>query len=78
MPPYLQNLAGLPTQLDFTLPCGFNPADFVFNNSGTPSAAVRVVMLPFGGLGQSTIWIDQIDVRYNDPLIEVTDCGGGG
>ena len=74
MPPYLQNLTGVPIPLNFTLPCGYNPADFVYYNSGTPSVAVRIVMLPFGGLGQSTIWIDQIDVRYNDPLINVTDC----
>ncbi|MEY4786471.1 MAG: hypothetical protein RL692_365, partial [Planctomycetota bacterium] len=74
MPPYIQNLAGVATPLNFTLPCGYNPSDFVFYNSGTPSAAVRIVMLPFGGLGQSTIWVDQIDVRYNDPLIDVTEC----
>lgn len=78
MPPYLEILTGVPATLDFTLPCGYDPEDFVFSNSaGIPSVAVRVVVLPIGGLGQSTIWIDQIDVRYNDPVIDVTNCGGG-
>lgn len=72
MPPYLQTLPAVATQLNFLLPCGYNADEYVFDGN---KIAVRIVMMPFGGLGQSTIWIDQIDVRYNDPLIDVFDCG---
>ncbi len=77
-PPYLQFLTGEDATLNYTLPCGYNASEFVFQDGGDLKAAVRIVMIPIGGLGQSTIWVDQIDVRYNDPLIDVTDCGGGG
>ena len=80
MPPYIGLMNGANLSLpQFTLPCGYNAEDFAIPlQSGGVNLATRTIIIPVGGLGQAQIWVDQVLILYNDPLIEVTDCGGGG
>ena len=69
MPPYIGNMTGIPLPLpQFILPaCIFPSYVGIPSTTGTKLAA-RVVVFPLGGLGQAQIWLDQIEIMYNDPL----------
>jgi len=47
-------------------------------NGASIDLAVRVVVLPIGGFGQTQVWLDQIEILFNSPLGDVgAPCGGG-
>lgn len=77
MPPYIGNMTGNPVPLpQFVLPaCIFPSYVGIPSLTGTKLAA-RVVVFPLGGLGQAQIWLDQIEIMYNDPLSDQgAPCG---
>ena len=81
MPPYLGTMTGVDATLpQFVLPTCINPQQVVTpNGTGGCSAAVRVVIIPIGGLGQSQIWLDRIKILYSPGDLELIDvpapCG---
>jgi hypothetical protein len=47
-------------------------------NGANIDLAARVIVLPVSGFGQTQIWIDQVEILFNDPLGDVAQpCGGG-
>jgi len=62
----------------FFLPACVLPQSVGIPNGASIDLAVRVVVLPIGGIGQTQIWLDQIEILFNDPLGDVgAPCGGG-
>ena len=77
LPPYIGQMTGASTTLpQFVLPpCIFPSYVGIPTPNGTQLAA-RVVVIPIGGLGQAQIWLDQIEIMYNDPLSDPgAPCG---
>ena len=77
MPPFIGNMTGVPSPVgQFVMPaCVFPSYAGIPSPSGLQLAA-RVVVFPLGGLGQAQIWIDQIEILFNDPLGDQgTPCG---
>ncbi len=77
LPPYLGQMTGANVSLpQFTLPACVFPSDVGIPSAGGVQLAARVVVIPIGGLGQAQVWIDQIEVMYNDPLVDAgAPCG---
>ena len=76
-PPYIQFLQSTPEDgLFFGLQCGYDPSDYIFQEGSEFKVATRIVLVPVGGLNQATMWIDQIDVQYNNPILPPPNCGG--
>lgn len=77
MPPFLGQITGANvTMPQFVLPACVFPSDIGIPTPTGVQLACRVVFIPFGGLGQSQIWLDQIEIMYNDPLIDAgAPCG---
>lgn len=72
MEPFVQNLTPANTTLpNYTLGACANPANHAYTSGGAVVMTARVVCIPFGGLGQSQIWLDQVLIDYNNPLIPV-------
>lgn len=72
LPPYLATFTTVNQTLpQFTLGACANPASYAFNNGAGVQLAARVVVFPIGGLGQTQIWLDQVLINYNSPLIAV-------
>jgi len=80
LPPYVGQMTSAGDAIaQFTLPACVFP-----NYCGIPTdtgvdLVTRVVVLPIGGFGQTQIWLDQIEILFNDPFGDVgAPCGGGG
>jgi len=80
LPPYVGQMTSAGDDIaQFTLPACVFP-----NYCGIPTdtgvdLVTRVVVLPIGGFGQTQIWLDQIEILFNDPFGDVgAPCGGGG
>jgi len=72
MEPFAQNLtAANQTLPDFTLGACANPSNHAYTGPAGVQLTCRVVCVPFGGLGQAQIWLDQVLIDYNSPLIPV-------
>ena len=70
--PFVQNLTPANATLpDYTLGACSNPANHAYMAGGSVVMSARVVCVPFGGLGQAQIWLDQVLIDYNSPLIPV-------
>ncbi len=79
MPPYVGQMTsgGAPIG-QFILPACIEPSYVGIPNGAGVDIATRVVVLPISGFGQTQIWIDQIEILFNDPLGDVGQpCGGG-
>ncbi|MSR44154.1 MAG: hypothetical protein EXS15_02195 [Phycisphaerales bacterium] len=76
-PPYIGVLPAVNTTLpQFTMPACVNPSDMGIPTANGVQLAARAVFVPLGGFGQAQIWVDQIIVNYNSPLIDVgPPCG---
>jgi len=79
MPNYVgQMTSGGAAIPQFFLPACLFPQYVGIPNGSSIDLAVRVVVLPVGGFGQTQIWLDQIEILFNDPLGDVgAPCGGG-
>jgi len=79
----MPNYVGQMTSFGAPIPPFFLPACVLPQSVGIPNGAgidlaVRVVVLPIGGIGQTQIWLDQIEILFNDPLGDVgAPCDGG-
>ena len=70
--PYAQNLTPANNTLpNYTLGACANPPNHAYTSGGAVVMTARVVCVPFGGLGQAQIWLDQVLIDYNNPLIPV-------
>ena len=70
--PFVQNLTPANITLpDYTLGACSNPANHAYTSGGAVVMSARVVCVPFGGLGQAQVWLDQVLIDYNSPLIPV-------
>jgi len=80
MPPYVGAItSGGAVIPQFRLPACVFPSYVGIPNGTGVDVATRVIVLPLGGIGQTQIWLDQIEILYNSPLGDVGDpCGGGG
>jgi hypothetical protein len=79
MPNYVgQMTSGGAAIPQFFLPACVFPQYVGIPNGASIDLAVRVVVLPIGGFGQTQIWLDQIEILFNSPLGDVgAPCGGG-
>ena len=77
LPPYIGQMTGVQTTLpQFVLPPCVFPSYLGFPSLNGTRLAARVVVLPIGGLGQAQIWLDQIQILYNNPLSDPGEpCG---
>ncbi len=72
LPPFAATFTTVNQTLpQFTLGACANPGNYAFNNGSGVQLAARVVVFPLGGLGQTQIWLDQVLINYNSPLIAV-------
>jgi len=79
MPNYVgQMTSGGAAIPQFFLPACVFPQYVGIPNGASIDLAVRVVVLPIGGFGQTQVWLDQIEILFNSPLGDVgAPCGGG-
>lgn len=80
MPPYLGAMTAAGAAIpQFTLPACVAPSYIGIPTANGVQLAVRIVVIPQGGFGQTQIWFDQIEILYNSPLGDAgAGCGGGG
>ena len=72
MEPFAQNLTAANTTLpNYTLGACASPANLAYDGPLGVQMTCRVICVPFGGLGQAQIWLDQVLINYNSPLIPV-------
>lgn len=72
LPPFAATFTTVNTTLpQFTLGACANPGNYAYNSGSGVKMAARVVVFPIGGLGQTQIWLDQVLINYNSPLIAV-------
>ena len=79
MPPYLGVMTAANATLpQFTLPACISPSYIGIPTATGVDLAVRIIVIPQGGFGQTQIWFDQVEIMYNSPFGDVgTGCGGG-
>lgn len=72
LPPFMQMFTSQNQTLpQFTLGACANPTNYGYIGSAGVQLTCRVVVIPVGGLGQAQIWLDQVLIDYNSPLIPV-------
>lgn len=72
LPPFAATFTTVNQTLpQFTLGACVNPGNYAYSSGSGVKMAARVVVFPLGGLGQTQIWLDQVLINYNSPLIAV-------
>ncbi|MSR28164.1 MAG: hypothetical protein EXS03_01125 [Phycisphaerales bacterium] len=72
LPPFVLNLTATNNNLTYTLGACANPANHSYVGPAGVQMTCRVVGVPFGGLGQAQLWLDQVLINYNSPAIPVS------